>query len=310
MSEDRVRSEDRVLVEVGDHVATVTLNRPDKHNALDGAMFEAIAAAAQGLADEPGLRAVVLRGAGPSFCSGIDLGSLAAGDGGLDGVRAALAQAPPNRFQLPAYGWLTLPVPVIAAVHGNCLGGGLQIALAADIRIAAPDARLSVMEVRWGLVPDMSLTRTLPRLVGIDVAKELTYTGRVVSGTEARELGLVTRLDEDPLAAAGTLAAEIAGRSPDAIRSAKRLLDSSWTAEADETLALEAELQSALIGSPNQLAAVAAGLTKQPAQFTDPVALRRGWRARRPATTHTSDQPQLTVNDTPLAGFVGSSTTL
>ena len=173
----------------------MTLNRPDKHNALDGAMFEAIAAAAKGLADEPGLRAVVLHGAGPSFCSGIDLGSLAAGDGGLDGVRAALAEAPPNRFQLPAYGWLTLPVPVIAAVHGNCLGGGLQIALAADIRIAAPDARLSVMEVRWGLVPDMSLTRTLPRLVGIDVAKELTYTGRVVSGTEAGELGVVTRLN-------------------------------------------------------------------------------------------------------------------
>ena len=274
MSEDRVRSEDRVLVEVADHVATVTLNRPDKHNALDGAMFEAIAAAAQRLADEPGLRAVVLRGAGPSFCSGIDLGSLAAGDGGLDGVRAALAQAPPNRFQLPAYGWLTLPVPVIAAVHGNCLGGGLQIALAADIRIAAPDARLSVMEVRWGLVPDMSLTRTLPRLVGIDVAKELTYTGRVFSGTEARELGVVTRVQQDPGAAAGALAAEIAGRSPDAVRSAKRLLDSSWTAEADETLALEAELQSALIGSPNQLASVTAGLRKQPAEFTDPVADR------------------------------------
>ena len=274
MSEDRVRSEDRVLVEVADHVATVTLNRPDKHNALDGAMFEAIAAAAQGLADEPGLRAVVLRGAGPSFCSGIDLGSLAAGDGGLDGVRAALAQAPPNRFQLPAYGWLTLPVPVIAAVHGNCLGGGLQIALAADIRIAAPDARLSVMEVRWGLVPDMSLTRTLPRLVGIDVAKELTYTGRVFSGTEARELGVVTRVQQDPGAAAGALAAEIAGRSPDAVRSAKRLLDSSWTAEADETLALEAELQSALIGSPNQLASLTAGVRKQPAEFTDPVADR------------------------------------
>jgi len=270
MTEDRAQSEQRVLVEVVDHVATVTLNRPDKHNALDGAMFEAIATAARRLAGEPGLRAVVLGGAGRSFCSGIDLASLAAADGGLDGVRAALAEAPPNRFQLPAYGWLTLPVPVIAAIHGNCLGGGLQIALAADIRIAAPDARLSVMEVKWGLVPDMSLTRTLPRLVGIDVAKDLTYTGRVVSGTEASELGLVTRLDDDPLAAAGTLAAEIAGRSPDAIRSAKRLLDSSWTAEADETLALEAELQSALIGSPNQLAAVAAGLNKKPAQFTDP----------------------------------------
>jgi enoyl-CoA hydratase/carnithine racemase len=269
-------SEDRVLIEVADHVASVTLNRPDKHNALDGAMFEAIAAAARRLADEPGLRAVVLHGAGPSFCSGIDLGSLAAGDGGLDGVRAALAEAPPNRFQLPAYGWLALPVPVIAAVHGNCLGGGLQIALAADVRIAAPDARLSVMEVKWGLVPDMSITRTLPRLVGIDVAKELTYTGRVISGAEADTIGLVTRTDPDPLRAARALAAEIAGRSPDAVRSAKRLLDSSWTAEADESLALEAELQSALIGSPNQLAAVSAGLSKQPPEFTDPVAERTG----------------------------------
>ena len=229
MSEDRVRSEDRVLVEVGDHVATVTLNRPDKHNALDGAMFEAIAAAAQGLADEPGLRAVVLRGAGPSFCSGIDLGSLAAGDGGLDGVRAALAQAPPNRFQLPAYGWLTLPVPVIAAVHGNCLGGGLQIALAADIRIAAPDARLSVMEVRWGLVPDMSLTRTLPRLVGIDVAKELTYTGRVFSGTEARELGWLRRVRRGPAGgrwrAGGRDRRPLARRGPQRQAAAGQLLD-------------------------------------------------------------------------------------
>jgi enoyl-CoA hydratase/carnithine racemase len=264
-------SEERVLTEVSDHVATVTLNRPGKHNALDGAMFEAVAAAAARLATEPGVRAVVLHGAGPSFCSGIDLASLVTADGGLEMVRAALADAPPNRFQLPAYRWLTLPVPVIAAVHGNCLGGGLQIALAADIRIAAPDARLSVMEVKWGLIPDMSITRTLPRLVGIDVAKELTYTGRVVQGTEAHELGLVTRVQRDPLAAARALAAEIAARSPDAVRGAKRLLDSSWTAEADETLALEAELQSALIGSRNQLAAVTAGLSKQPAQFTDPI---------------------------------------
>jgi enoyl-CoA hydratase/carnithine racemase len=263
-------SEDRVRIEVADHVATVTLVRADKHNALDPAMFEAITAAAERLADEPGVRAVVLHGDGPSFCSGIDLASLVGSDGGLDGVREALRDVPPNRFQLTAYGWLALPVPVIAAVHGNCLGGGLQIALAADIRIATPDARLSVMEVKWGLIPDMSITRTLPRLVGIDVAKELTYTGRVVSGAEARELGLVTSVADDPLGAASGLAAEIAGRSPDAVRAAKRLFDSSWTGTADETLALEAELQSSLIGSPNQLAAVTAGLGKQPAEFTDP----------------------------------------
>ena len=161
-------------------------------------------------------------------------------------------------------------MPVIAAIHGNCLGGGLQIALAADIRIATPDARLSVMEVKWGLIPDMSITRTLPRLVGIDVAKELTYTGRVFSGAEAVQLGLVTHVADDPLAAARELAAEIAGRSPDAVRGMKRLFDESWTGSAEETLALEAELQLGLIGSPNQLAAVAAGMLKQPAQFTDP----------------------------------------
>ena len=150
------------------------------------------------------------------------------------------------------------------------MAAGLQIALGADIRFATPDARLSVMEVRWGLVPDMAITRTLPRLVGIDVAKELTYTGRIVSGIEAHALGLVTRVVNDPLAAARELAAEVAARSPDAVRAAKRLYDDGWTGDAEQTLALEAELQRGLIGSPNQLAAVTAGLMKQPAEFVDP----------------------------------------
>jgi enoyl-CoA hydratase/carnithine racemase len=154
-------------------------------------------------------------------------------------------------------------------VHGNCLGGGLQIALAADIRVCSPDARLSVMEVKWGLIPDMSITRTLPRLVGIDVAKELTYTGRTVTGAEAKELGLVTRLAPEPLAAARELAGEIAARSPDAVRRAKRLYDEAWTGETAQTLALEARLQSELIGSANQLEAVRAGLAKEPAAFVD-----------------------------------------
>jgi enoyl-CoA hydratase/carnithine racemase len=127
------------------------------------------------------------------------------------------------------------------------------------------------MEVKWGLIPDMSITRTLPRLVGIDVAKELTFTGRLIEGAEAQRLGLVTRLTDDPLSAARELAAEIASKSPDAIRGVKRLFNASWTGLADETLALEAEIQSSLIGSPNQLAAVTAGLQKQPAEFTDPV---------------------------------------
>src|SRR3954449_11229949 len=206
--------EPRVRIEVEDHVAVVSLNRPDKHNALDGAMFEGILAAAEEVAETPGVRAGVLHGNGKSFCSGLDVVSLMSGPISLDdilqrnGHRANLAQR-------ACTDWIDLPMPVIAAVHGNCFGGGLQIALGADIRIAAPDARLSIMESRWGLVPDMGITSTLPRLVRLDVAKELTFTGRVVSGTEAAAIGLVTRVVEDPLAAAKELAAEIAQRSPD-----------------------------------------------------------------------------------------------
>ena len=262
-------SAERVRVEVADHVAVVTLTRPDKHNALDVAMFEAIGDVLERVPYERGVRVVVLHGEGPSFCSGLDVVSVMSAGEGLQGLIERLREDPPNWFQRVAFGWAQLPMPVIAAVHGTCFGGGLQIALAADIRIAAPNARLSVMEGKWGLVPDMSISRTLPRLVRIDVAKELTYTGRVLSAAEALQLGLVTWVAGDPLAAARRLAGEIASRSPDAVRAAKRLFDQSWTAPPERSLALEAELQRALIGSPNQLAAVQAGFTKQPADFED-----------------------------------------
>jgi enoyl-CoA hydratase/carnithine racemase len=263
-------SERRVDVRVEDHVAVVTLARPDKHNALDLAMFEQIAGAAELVASAPGVRAVVLHGDGPSFCSGLDVVSIMSAGGGVAGLTDQVEGALPNLFQRVAYDWIRVPLPVIAAVHGNCLGGGLQIALGADIRIATPDARLSVMEVKWGLIPDMAITRTLPRLVSIDVAKELTYSGRIFSGDEALALGLVTRVTDDPLAAARELATEIASRSPDAVRRAKTLYDRSWRSTAADSLALEAELQLQLIGSPNQLAAVAAGFNREPAEFTDP----------------------------------------
>jgi len=262
-------SEQRVRIEVDDHVAVVTLTRPDKHNALDWPMFEGILGAAEEVASTPGVRAVVLHGEGKSFCSGLDVASFLNGPISLDnlldrdGRRANVAQR-------ACTDWLDLEVPVIAAVHGNCFGGGLQIALGADVRIASADARLSVMEVKWGLVPDMGITNTLPRLARIDVAKELTYTGRVISGEEAAELGLVTHVADDPLEAARALAGEIAGRSPDAIRAAKRLYAESWTAPLDDGLVLETELQVGLAGSSNQLAAVQAGFTKQPGEFTDP----------------------------------------
>jgi enoyl-CoA hydratase/carnithine racemase len=265
-----VATEERVAIEISDHVATVTLTRPEKHNALDVAMFEAITGAAERVAREPGVRAVVLHGQGPSFCSGLDVAGVMANQPGSDALMAPLHEPVPNWFQRTAHRWLEVPVPVIAAIHGHCLGGGLQIALAADVRFATADARLSVLEVKWGLIPDMAITRTLPRLVGIDVAKELAFTGRVVSGAEARELGLVTHVADDPLTAARALADEIAGRSPDAIRAMKRLLEQSWTGSAEETLRLEAELQLGLLGTPNQLAAVTSGMTKRPAEFVDP----------------------------------------
>jgi enoyl-CoA hydratase/carnithine racemase len=253
----------RVTIEVSDHVALVTLNRPEKHNALDGAMFEGIVDAAEQVVQMPEVRAVVLHGAGPSFCSGLDVSAFGSLDTILDrpeGQRANVAQR-------TCTAWIDVPAPVIAAVHGNCFGGGLQIALGADIRFAAPDARLSVMESKWGLVPDMGITSTLPRLVRIDVAKELTYTGRVLSGTDAAELGVVTHVADDPLAAAQELAAEIAGRSPDAMRAAKRLYDTSWHGPVEAGLLLETELQVGLIGSPNQIEAMRAGMAKEPASF-------------------------------------------
>jgi enoyl-CoA hydratase/carnithine racemase len=262
-------SEQRVSVAVADHVATVTLTRADKHNALDAAMFEGIVAAAEEVAATPGVRAVVLHGEGKSFCSGLDVASFMDGPIPIDDLLER-GEHRANRAQRVVTDWIDLPVPVIAALHGNVFGGGLQLALGADIRIAAPDAKLSVMEAKWGLVPDMGITSTLPRLVRLDVAKELTYTARVVSGEEAAALGLVTRVDADPLGAARALAAEIAGRSPDAVRAATLLYDTSWVAPPEVGLRLEAELQSGLMGSPNQLAAVTAGMQKQPGEFTDP----------------------------------------
>jgi enoyl-CoA hydratase/carnithine racemase len=265
-----VQTQERVAIEVDDHVAIVTLTRPEKHNALDVAMFDAITAAAERVAVEPGVRAVVLHGEGPSFCSGLDVAGVMASQPSSDALMAPLREAVPNWFQRTAHRWLEVPVPVIAAIHGHCLGGGLQIALAADVRFATPDSKLSVLEVKWGLIPDMAITRTLPRVVRIDVAKELAFTGRVVSGAEAFELGLVTHLADDPLAAARSLADEIAGRSPDAVRGMKRLFDQSWTGSTEETLRLEADIQLGLLGTANQLEAVRAGMLKEPAQFTDP----------------------------------------
>jgi enoyl-CoA hydratase/carnithine racemase len=267
-------TEQRVTVTIADGVADVRLNRPDKRNALDPAMFAGLVGAGERLKSEPGLRAVVLSGAGPDFCAGLDFGSFRAM---RDGERlSAQADLPPGHGparatgQRAAYVWTEIPVPVIAAVTGNALGGGLQIALGADIRIVTPDARLSVLEIRWGLVPDMTGTQLLPELVGRDVAKELTFTGRMVRGEEAVALGLATRVDPDPYQAALELARSIASRSPHAIRAAKRLLDLAGRVGLEVGFAAEQQEIGALIGSPNQAEAVAAEFGQRPPRFTDP----------------------------------------
>ncbi|MCE0766419.1 crotonase/enoyl-CoA hydratase family protein [Pseudonocardia kujensis] len=266
-------SEQRVTVEITDGVADVRLARPEKRNALDPAMFAALVTTGERLRTEPGLRAVVLSGEGPDFCAGLDFGSFRAM---RDGQRlSATADLPPGdgpakaTGQRAAHVWTALPVPVIAAVTGNALGGGLQIALGADIRIVAPDAVLSVFEVRWGLIPDMTGTQVLPELVGRDKAKELTFTGRKVSGEEAVAIGLATRLDADPRTAALELAREIAGFDPHAVRAAKRLLEASGRVPVEEQLAAEQTEIGALIGSPNQKEAVAAGFEKRAPRFAD-----------------------------------------
>ena len=265
-------SEDRVRVQIGSNgVATVTMARADKHNALDQAMFEGLMNAAEQLAQDPSVRAVVLHGDGKSFCSGLDIASFMSGQGGTGVLLERESNRLANFAQRVAYDWSLVPAPVIAAIHGNCFGGGLQIALGTDIRIAAPDAKLSIMEIKWGLVPDMGITQTLPRLISIDVAKELTFSGRIVSGSDALTLGLVTRTSDDPLASALALADEIAQKSPDAVRAAKRLYDETWVSD-DGAAALirETELQSGLIGKPNQIAAVVAGMSGEQPVFVNP----------------------------------------
>jgi enoyl-CoA hydratase/carnithine racemase len=263
---------DRVTVSIEGGVADVRLSRPEKLNAIDRAMFTALAETGTALAAEPSVRAVVLSGEGRAFCAGLDFASFMAMAGDGDGGAALLArdESPANRAQRAAWVWTEVPVPVIAAVHGVAFGGGLQIALGADIRIAAPDAQLSVMEIKWGLIPDMTGTQTLRRLVRLDVAKELTFTGRIVSGGEAAALGLVTRLADDPRAAALAMAREIASKSPDAIRAGKRLLNESVRLDVAEGLKLEETLQVGLIGSPNQVEAVQANMQKRPPAFHDP----------------------------------------
>lgn len=263
-------SEERVLVERDGAVAHVRMNRPDKRNGLDLPMFQALVAAGKALADEPEIRAIVLSGEGKAFCAGLDFKAFMTTAEAAPKLLSDRGAGPANLAQRVAWIWREIPVPVLAAVHGVAFGGGLQIALGADIRYVHPQAQLSVMEIEWGLVPDMGASKTLLSLVPLDVAKELTFTGRIVSGEEALRLGLATRLADDPLALALETAKTIASKSPHAIRAAKRLYEEAPSLSVRQAFELETELQLKLLGSRNQLEAVQAKLERRAPVFSDP----------------------------------------
>ncbi|MEC8859170.1 MAG: crotonase/enoyl-CoA hydratase family protein [Pseudomonadota bacterium] len=265
--------ENRVAVSLSNGVAHVRLNRPDKRNALDDDLFLSLAAAGEALKTMSGLRAVVLSGEGESFCAGLDFASFK-GMSERDGETSTIgtmvsSDAITHLAQQVCWVWQEVPVPVIASLHGHALGGGMQIAMGADIRIAHPETQLSVREVYWGLIPDMTGTLMLGSLVRPDVARELVYTARVLPAAEGHGLGLVTRLSDEPLVEAQALAAEIASRSPDAVRAAKRLLTRQLKQQAAEQFAAEREEIHRLIGSANQNEAVAAYFQKRAPKFKD-----------------------------------------
>ena len=262
--------EQRVAVDIGeDGVAHVRLNRPDKMNALDPQMFAAIIAAGESLMERKHVRVVVLSGEGRSFCAGLDTSSFARTPDPDEPKLTDRTHGDSNKFQQVATVWRKLPMPVIAAVHGVCFGGGMQIASGADIRVVAPDARMAIMEMKWGLVPDMGGYQLWRGLVRDDVLRELVFTNREFSGEEAQVLGLATHVSDDPLAKAKEIAATIAQRNPDAVRGAKRLHNRMHDETGEDILMAESEEQAAIIRQPNQIEAVMAGMAKRAPNFTD-----------------------------------------
>ncbi len=261
---------ERISVTMKDGVADVRMIRGDKMNALDALMFKALVDTAAQLKTKKGLRAVVLSGEGRAFCAGLDTGRFAAMKEGEPDLRdlAARTHGIANHSQQAVWGWRELPVPVIAAVHGVAFGGGFQLTLGADMRYLAPDTRMSIMEIKWGLVPDMAGTPILRDLVRDDILRDLAFTGRVFSAQDALSYGLATRVCDDPYAAALESARDIAGKSPHAVRSVKRLLN-NLTIDPAAALLAESVEQMKLMGSPNQTEAVRANLEKRAPKFSE-----------------------------------------
>lgn len=253
----------RVLLEVLDQIAYVTLNRPDKHNGLDEAMLKALISTARTIRRDRTVRCVILRGNGPSFCAGLDFGYVAKNPIMVPKFFAKLPWTKDNVFQRVAHIWRDLPIPVIAVVHGNCFGGGMQIILACDYRIAEPEATLSILEMKWGLIPDMSGMVTLSRLTRVDIAQELTMTGRFFSGSEGAEYGLISKVSDDPLAEAEALAKTVCEKSPDAVAASKFLLKKAWKKDTRMALLWERLTQLRLFISKNQRIAMYNGMNKE-----------------------------------------------
>lgn len=264
-----MRFHDRVELTIESGVAHVQLDRPDKMNALDPAMFAGILDAGMHLFEEPAARCVVLSGTGRAFCAGLDMASMAETGRHRETPLTERTHGNANAPQQAAVVWRKLPMPVIAAVHGVCFGGGLQIASGADIKIVAPDARLAVMEVKWGLIPDMGGYWLWRGNVRDDVLRELTWTHREFSGDEAVGYGFATHADANPLARAMALAQDIAAKSPDAVRASKAITNRWWDVGHDELLMAESREQQQLMGTRNQREAVLAGLEKRKGAFTD-----------------------------------------
>ena len=263
--------EERVIIEVKDHIAFVRLNRPDKMNALDEAMFQAIIKAGDTIENDSSIRVVVLSGEGKAFCAGIDLSNFS-----FDGNQSLQNQdirsrthGLANKWQKVAWQWRELSVPVIAAVHGVAFGGGLQIMLGADIKYVTTDTKLSILETKWGIIPDMAGTQLMRHSVRDDIIRELTYTHRIFSGEEAVKYGFATHLSFDPMTDATNLAKEIASKSPTAIVKAKEVLNAAPYLNVEEGLKLESEVQAKILSQHNQVEAVFSTLQKREANFKD-----------------------------------------
>ena len=258
---------DRILVEIKEHIAIVTFNRPDKMNALDKIQLEAIIDTAAKLDANPEVRVVILRGAGRAFCAGLDVMAMQTDSSLMDNSLLPRDYGITNIWQQTVWAWRQLQVPVIAAVHGVAVGGGLQIMLAADIKYITADTRLSVLEMKWGLIPDMAGTQLMRHSVRDDIIRELTYTNRMFSGDEAVKYGFATHISEDPFSDAMALAEVIAAKSPSAIVMAKRVLNEAPYKSVEEGFMLESEAQESLIKKKNQLEAIYSSLQKRPGNF-------------------------------------------